>query len=281
MVAQAFGNKNDFVMSNQPRAAPQLNPSTRRIHERWEAIRSSELKPMQFHISHGLLLITCCALFFATLRGCLSNSRTEQSLALRIQAAGGSVTWEQPSFQSREHVVAVNMNQRGVSTQLLREIMKLPELRALYLGNCRLTDTDVLSLQPPPHLTRISLDYNPVSDQSVRHLARSTNLESIDLRGCAISNESLRFLGQCSALWQLNLDDTFVSDTGLMALSRSTSLKVLGLRDTQVSDAGIPYLQDLKRLVRLELDGTSVSQAAADELNAVLPNNPAKLDSNK
>jgi hypothetical protein len=48
-------------MPNTPRSENQLQTGTRRIQDRWTSMRKNELKPLQFHLAHGLVVLTIFA----------------------------------------------------------------------------------------------------------------------------------------------------------------------------------------------------------------------------
>lgn len=263
-------------MAHTPRTETELQSGTQRIQERWISIRKSELKPLQFHVAHGLVLLTVFAFVFAFVRGCLTATNLEEGIALRVQAAGGAVTWEQANVGTEQHIVAVRFSNQSIDTSLLKDIVQMRYLRELFLQNCRLLDGDILALRPSSSLTRIELEQNPITDKAVLHLSQLPFLEVLDLQSCPITDVSLRALGKnCPQLWQLRLDDTLVSNSGLKSLSQSSRLRILGLNGTKVDDSGMRSLRGLTQLTHLELDRTDVTDDAIATLNAILPKQPA------
>lgn len=138
----------------------------------------------------------------------------------------------------------------------LRVLRHFPQLEALELVECQITDEGISLIRHSPHLKKLVIDDGGMTG----------------LPGCEISNMGFRPIGTLAQLEYLStVGVDGVDDSSLEALDQLTNLKSLELYGTRVTDAGVESLLKMKRLEYLGLDRTAISEEAVARIRVVLP----------
>jgi serine/threonine protein kinase len=131
------------------------------------------------------------------------------------------------------------------------EVLKLKELRSVYLHGQKVTDlglTAFLNLPPARAVKELDLNNSALGD------------------GAAVAAAGLPDLDR------LQMCDTQVTDAGVAAVAAGRpGLLRLRLADTAVTDASVPHLSKLFALTDIDLKGTKVTEDVARRLAAALP----------
>lgn len=81
-----------------------------------------------------------------------------------------------------------------VTDFFITEIVKLTELKSLYLNNCRISDAKLAELNSLTKLENISLMNTPASTATLKSLALLPNLKMLDIRRISLSTDALKEL---------------------------------------------------------------------------------------
>ncbi len=101
----------------------------------------------------------------------------------------------------------------------LVHLRKLPDLAAVYLRKCKVTDKGLEKLAGLTRLKYLYLGQTSVTDKGLEHLKGMSQLQSLSLVG------------------------TQVTDAGLANLKDLRELRVLEIKDTKVTNAGVAELK--------------------------------------
>jgi Leucine Rich repeat len=137
------------------------------------------------------------------------DNERDQALA-EIKKLGGTVV---------NFPFSVSFDGKGVGDDALELLRKLPDLEAIYLRRCKVTD------------------------QGLEKLARLTRVKYLFLDETAVSDRGLAYLKGMSRLQKLGLMGTCVTDEGLAHLKDLNGLRVLEIKGSKVTDAGMIELR--------------------------------------
>jgi hypothetical protein len=146
--------------------------------------------------------------------------------------------------RERFYVAQVDLGDRPVTDEDLRDLGGLSRLEELALWNTSVTDAGFLHWQPP------------------------ASLQALHLSGTQVRGAGLKPL---IGLRRLELNGTPMDDAGLQHVASLTRLECLYLDDTSVSDAGLETLRPLVHLQELHVERTRVSSEGVARLRAALP----------
>jgi hypothetical protein len=142
---------------------------------------------------------------------------------------------------------ALTLVYAGVNDEKLLAISRLKNLEVLRIPFSALTAKGLAHLEKMTALRELNLiECRALTDEQARHLAKLTKLQVLALRGCPITDAALDTLAQLKALERLELESCGkVSDAGMKKLAGLKSLKVLNLGYTGVGDEGLAALEGL------------------------------------
>lgn len=211
----------------------------------------------QFGLRTIFALIFLSALASLWLRAKLDTFAAEESAAERITRAGGRVRLEaarpdafwslfRPGGKHCQYVVEVELDDRQVSSEMIRVVASLRGLKRLWLAL-------------PAEL----------SDDDIRPLSKLTTLKMVSIGGPSFGDSGLACLQNCSGLAILSLGAPRITDQGTQALRNFPGLCELSVSGTPITDAGFDPILQLKQLFSLDLPST-LSASSLRRL-AVLP----------
>lgn len=173
---------------------------------------------------------------------------------------------------------------RVATDEDMAALARLPRLKAIHIGGCRVTDAGVgrlrgltalrmlilwgnpirgeglRQLRSLKDLRYLDLDHTLVTDEGLDGLADLTGLERLDAtNNPQLSGEFLRHVAGLPRLKDLVLRNSGITDTALAHLARVKAVRSLMLDGTRVSDAGLAHLRGLTGLRSLDLSETAVS----------------------
>jgi hypothetical protein len=168
-----------------------------------------------------------------------TEARGDEAVALKmIKERGG--TYEVDREKPGEPVVSVSLPGRNVTSDDIRQLKALTELRNLSFNACT---------KPWPTSS------GKLTDEGVKELAAMKNLRSLDLAGhTAITDTGLKELKALENLETLVLmDHAKITDAGLQPLYELKHLRNLTIRFTGVTLAGVTGLKETKSLKFLRI----------------------------
>jgi hypothetical protein len=167
--------------------------------------------------------------------------------------------------KTADDVHKLYLNSTKVTDAGLKELVALPNLDTLYLGNGKFT-AQGLKEAALPNLRTLAC-YNRWPDSDLKFLADITSLQSVDLsHNLAMTEVGVKELARLPNLQSLNLNLTSLNDAGLRELAAAKKLQKLELLNTPVTDAGLKHLAGLQDLRWINLDGTNLTAAGLKEL---------------
>jgi hypothetical protein len=146
----------------------------------------------------------------------------------------------------------------------------LHNLRILHVIDASVADAILETIASLPDIEWLVLSKTPVEDRRMETIASVTKLKKLDLSHTKVGDAALDPISRLPNLYSLKLGDTKVTDAGLPALARMKQLESLELWPGEITDEGTIHLQTLTNLRELSI-GPHISKAAADKLQAVLP----------
>jgi hypothetical protein len=150
---------------------------------------------------------------------------------------------------------------------VMREIGKFEQLRALLLDYGKLSDRGLEQLTTLPKLEILDLSGNrDITNAGIAHLAGLYYLRQLRLSETNIHSQALPHLSRLTWLEQLHLSGTAISDEHFEAIGYMVHLRDLDLRDAQISNTAALQLQRLQRLQSLVLAGTFVDSGVLETL---------------
>ena len=124
-------------------------------------------------------------------------------------------------------VLQVNLDERQVAPDVLRQIAKLKNIRRLSLRGTDVSDSDLLELRYAHSLEELNLQDTAVSDAGIAILTKCDSFQYLWLRQTEVSDKSLTYLGSLKALKRLDVRQTKITRSGVEEL-------VLMLPKTQI-----------------------------------------------
>lgn len=162
-----------------------------------------------------------------------------------------------------------------------RELMaRLPDtgLRTLFVDDGHLSDQVLRRLLRYPELEHVRLRRVAVTDAGAESLSKLPQLRIVNIPHAVITDEGLKLLATLPRLEMLRFGSPNVTDRGLQALAEAPGLRFLHIIDTPISDKGVRRLVECRRLESLYLDGVSLSDETVEFLLSGLPNLHLHLD---
>ena len=121
-------------------------------------------------------------------------------------------------------------------------------------------------------MTEIAIDQNwRGKPQDLRRLKWLTNVQQISFEGEQVTDAFFEFVGDMDGLSSIVVKRTSVTERGLARLKGLDSLRLLDVKYSPIGDAALETLQQLKQLAMVKLYGTQMTPAAAEQLQAALP----------
>ena len=174
----------------------------------------------------------------------------------RIAKAGGEVYG---------NGTVVTFEGEQVSDASLALLKHLPELKAVRVRDCKVTDAGLAHLHRLTGLEDLTLaGLDGVTDAGLEHLAGLPNLASLDLLALEqLTEAGLRPLRALPRLRSLYLVGPVITDQGVAHLVRLRHLETLHF-SARLTAAGLARLRDLPKL--RELDLSPVGEMTSDRL---------------
>lgn len=114
-----------------------------------------------------------------------------------------------------------------VTDKGMLELVNLPNLQRLEIGNRNVTDAAANSLAKCNALERLEILYSNLTDEGVRQFASLPNLTELWLSGCAVSPAIGQTLTKFESLEKVILYDVVVDSASAKAFASMSSLKKL------------------------------------------------------
>jgi len=191
--------------------------------------------------------LTCAALAAGVVLTAVAFARYRawQAQEARIAKAGGKI-W------SNGRMVTFEGDQ--VSDASLALLKHLPELKTVYVSDCKVTDAGLAHLRRLTGIQELRLAaLDGVTDAGLEHLAGLPNLASLDLSTLEqLTEAGLRHLGALPRLRSLHLAGPVITDEGVAHLVRLRHLETVRF-SARLTAAGLARLRDLPKLKELEL----------------------------
>lgn len=143
---------------------------------------------------------------------------------------------------------------------VVRVDLRFPNLKHLYLLDCRVDGGGLKQVASLPMLEHFCLQRSEIEEADFVHLAGHSRLKILELGESSVGDAAMSHLARCPNLAMLLLHDTRVSDQGMEALAKGRALRWLDLTRTSVTTAGVQALAELPGLYRLVLADTSVTE---------------------
>jgi len=168
----------------------------------------------------------------------------------------------------------------------LAKLSDIPNLRALDLAYCKISDDALAHISSLSGLRVLNLANTEISDAGLAHLAELEYLRSLDLESTEITDAGLEHIKDLENLRSLNLFHTKtggaetlalrgqplqVSDQGLKALAGMGKLSELNLHGAAITDEGVKNLltmttQSMTHLRKLNLSATPITDDCVPDL---------------
>lgn len=296
----------EMQLSNEERAIAALEAAGVRIFRFRDQVYSVDLQRDR-EISHLRHLPT---LRTVTLEGpritdaglqALSSARKVETLTLNntsasprgFQHLGDLPNLSSLSLMSME-ITAESMRSIGELTGLrnlsvfvelddrqLEHLIAVRQLTRLYLTSIEFTTETTDIINRLADLDDLHLSVSDVDDDLCHDLAAIRHPVSLSLtRSPKITDAGWAHL-KPSNIRSISVMRTPLSDDALASLAEIPNLSSLRIYDSPVTDEGLMKLQSAKSLRSLSLRGTKVTQAAADQLQRLMPQlRTIRLDSN-
>ena len=145
------------------------------------------------------------------------------------------------------------------------------ELDDEYRQFLRLSDQDLLELDPRVSARNLAIGCTDVTDRGVENL-RLDQVRWMDFMQTRVTDNGLKRIGEARDLRQLSLVGCDVSDATIARLRELKHLEELDIRNTKVSDASIKVLSELKALNVFECEGSRISPSGRMAILDALPN---------
>jgi hypothetical protein len=179
-----------------------------------------------------------------------------------------------------DHLTALGLDgSAGLTDEGLQHLARLPRLRYLNLGGCRITDRSLAVLRHLPELEWLGLAWTPITDKGAIHLA-SENLIKVDLSGTATGDGAIRALAGKRRLIDLRSGNG-VTNEGLALLHDLPAFKTWQGGETRMAlssaearpnflmlrgpftDSGMSQLVGLDGLFALDIDSDRLAVTGA------------------
>ncbi|MCK4334665.1 hypothetical protein KAX06_07805 [candidate division WOR-3 bacterium] len=140
----------------------------------------------------------------------------------------------------------------------LSKLVELPNLRALDIAYCKVSDDGLKYVSLLPELRVLNLANTEISDAGLSYLSELKHLRTLDLESTEITDAGIAHLKDLGNLRSLNLFHTKAAGAETLAL-RGKPLKI--------TDAGIKALAGMGKLSELNLHGAAITDEGVKELS--------------
>jgi eukaryotic-like serine/threonine-protein kinase len=128
----------------------------------------------------------------------------------------------------------------SLTNEGLIHLKDLTKIQVLVLVNQKkITEEGLKSLLKMTELKNLDLNNTSVGNEGIRTLQQLPNLEILGLRNSKMTDEGFAEMKTLKRLWVLHIGRTKITDTGLKHLSEISTLREFDVRDTQVTPKGI------------------------------------------
>lgn len=167
------------------------------------------------------------------------------------------------------HLAMFDGTGQAIGSKEFEAITMLGSLRALYLGDTKITDDSFAGIVDKiPLLELLDVSNTKIGDKTLRSI-RNLPLRELNLEGTRVSDaasEDLASLGKTLTI--LRLGNTVIGDTALAWIDASSPLQLLGLWKTKIQHSSIEKIATLRALSTLnvsetDFDGRSLGLLAA------------------
>lgn len=169
-----------------------------------------------------------------------------------------------PKIAQLHSLSDITFNACTVADSDLAFLSSMPNLRALSLDNCDVTDAGMSALALALKLDTLTIGGTLVSGKGLRFLGPLSNLRLLDLTELEFAAEDLQHL--TPDLQELYLASCTVGDEVVDELRRFPDLFAVGLQGTQITSAGVKALASLNNLQILDLSDVDLSAEALSAL---------------
>lgn len=235
---------------------------------------ATKVKPRRW-IQFSVRTVVLVTMLLGIGLGLVTNRARRQREAVRaIEGVGGSFFYDyQKASAKRPNVFQPKAPAPG--PEWLRRLIGPEYFHDVVMVNLRekaITDEHLKELRKLPKLENLNLIHTQITSKGSVHLAELRNLKYLALSNTQFDDSGLERLAHLDKMYALLLDGTNVTDAGLKHLEGMTNLEEwLGLSDTKVSDAGLRHLKRLTKLRQLTLRRTNVTADGVKELQRSLP----------
>lgn len=240
------------VLAQQPKAKEPQTLSEEEVTAAWNAVKQ-----------HGCVFV-----------GYLADTGATREIAQDIDKVkrGGFTSTYYGMAYGRSFILGFPDRTTDVDlARLSLSLKRLPGLRALDLGSCRISDVGMKSLKDLVELDALYLDRTGVGDAGIKELAQLQRLRWLDLSHAKLTDKGAADLAALANLQFLSLaGNSKITDESWQALVSLRMLRKLDLSDTAVSLATTVNFSDWKNLRRLRLARTPLDETGLKVLN-VLP----------
>lgn len=165
---------------------------------------------------------------------CQSGGSTD--LVVRQQVSDTAIA----DLPQLPHVTVLELYRADLSSRSLELIaQRLPGLKRIRLGECRVDDPGLLALCELRQLEVLNLPDSKFTDKGVRAIAGLPKLELIRFGSPNVTDEGLKLLATAASLRFLHLLEVPITDVGVAAFHGVDRLESLYIDGGQETDAGI------------------------------------------
>jgi internalin A len=152
----------------------------------------------------------------------------------------------------------LGIGEMNSSDDLIKVLLKLPQLRILYINKTSITDAQLKRLSASKQLHEIELEKSPnITMTGVMSLLKNPQMGSVDLRSDEwLKDSDLTALLSVDHPFHLSVEKTNITDKGMNILAK-TKCFYADISRTAVTDAGLMDLAKSKniKIIRYSVDG--------------------------
>ncbi len=173
-----------------------------------------------------------------------ADDRAERAVA-EIEKVGGTVGYDESRPDTPVNFVSFYKSR--VVDSVLSHLRSLPEVREIHellgLYGTQVTDAGLPHVMKIKNLRRLYLGRTRITDEGLIRLSGKRDLEVLSISDTQISGAGLARLSQLSNLKELTLERTQVTDNGLGQVRDLKNLEFVRLFGTQVTLEGVKELR--------------------------------------
>jgi hypothetical protein len=264
----------------------------------WTMSRWIKLRPFQFGLRSGMLVVGVVGLVCGWLGSSLRQARQQAEICAAIREAGGGVShedyWqvlEMPKWLTDSLGVDFFSNVSEASAlndvQVLQILHHFPEIEGLQLDgwvandaestgtmDVSLSGTVLRQIQKFPRLKRLSLDVDACPASEILAANFPDTLEELSLDGESLDDTLLAKFCKLPNLQQLHISlDVWsfssgglnrptigITDSGLQHLSGLAKLRELSIQHSQIDGSGFQHLSELANLETLDISYNKIAE---------------------